>query len=197
MDVLEERYARFDGLNLTFEVREGILKHSREVGPDADSDLQEFLPGQRPAIEAQLLDLADEIAYNSADIDDAHLAGLVSLDDVAQAVPAVARVAEQVDMQFPGASERIRFCEIQRQVINILVGGLIEGTTGAAQNAGVATLEDVRALDYRIAQLTPEAAEISRQMKALLAERVYSHADLIADPRRRRRKDERAFQLSA
>jgi dGTPase len=179
VDVLEERYARFDGLNLTFEVREGILKHSREVGPDAEPDLQEFLPGQRPPIEAQLLDLADEIAYNSADIDDAHLAGLVSLDDFVHAVPAVATLAEQVDMQFPGASERIRFCEIQRQVINILAGGLIEGTTRGAQDAGVATLDDVRALEYRIAQLTPDAAKTSREIKALLAERVYSHAELV------------------
>jgi dGTPase len=78
VDVLEERYARFDGLNLTFEVREGILKHSREIPKDVEPELQEFLPGLRPPLEAQLLDLADEIAYNTADLDDAFSAGSFS-----------------------------------------------------------------------------------------------------------------------
>lgn len=181
VDVLEERYARFCGLNLTFEVREGIIKHSRELKPDAEPDLQELLAGLRPPLEAQLLDLADEIAYNSADIDDAFSAGLVTLNNIAETVPAAAELAEQVDMQFPGASDRIQFWETQRRLINILAGGLIQGTARAAQAAGVETVEDVRALDYRLAQLTPEAAEISRQMKTLLAERVYSYALLIED----------------
>ncbi len=181
VDVLEQRYARFDGLNLTFEVREGIIKHSRELNADAEPDLQELLPGRRPSLEAQLLDLADEIAYNTADIDDAFSAGLVSMADLTESVPGAAELAEQVDTQFPGASDRVRFWEIQRQLINILAGGLIEGTGRAAQAAGVETVEDVRALDYRLAQMTPEAAEISREMKALLAKRVYSYAVLIED----------------
>lgn len=179
VDVLEERYARFEGLNLTFEVREGILKHSREVAPDAGPDLQEFLPGQKPPVEAQLLDLADEIAYNSADIDDAFSAGLISFDDLTEMVPAAAELAEQAATQFPGATERLRFWEVQRQLINLQVGGLIEGTVAAAEKAGVSTVDDVRALHHRIAQLTPDAAQTSRQMKALLAKRVYSHAELM------------------
>src|SRR5579875_3104276 len=99
VDHLEQRYVRFDGLNLTFEVREGIIKHSREVPPDAEPELQEFLPGQRPPLEAQLLDLADEIAYNTADTDDAFAARLFTLDDMAAAVPVVGELAEQVDTQ--------------------------------------------------------------------------------------------------
>ncbi len=181
VDVLEEKYARFDGLNLTFEVREGIVKHSREVARDAEPELQEFLPGQRPVLEAQLLDLADEIAYNSADIDDAFLAALISMDDLLDTISAAAEFAEHVDTQFPGASDRVRFSEIQRQLINTSVGGLIEGTARAAREAGVETLQDVRALDYRIAQLTPEAADINRQIRALLTRRVYSYAQLIED----------------
>ena len=181
VDVLERRYARFDGLNLTFEVREGIVKHSRELGDDAEPDLQELLPGQRPPLEAQLLDLADEIAYNTADVDDAFTAELISMDDMIETVPGAAELSEQVDMQFPGASPRVRFWEVQRQLINVLAGGLIEGTAAAARAAGVETVEDVRALDYRLAQVTPGAHEINKQMRALLVKRVYSYAQLIED----------------
>ena len=181
VDLLEQRYARFDGLNLTFEVREGIIKHSREVDRDAEPDLQKLLPGMRPALEAQLVDLADEIAYNTADIDDAFSADLVSMNDIAEAVPVAAELVEQADTQFPGASDRVRFWEVQRQLINMLAGGLIEGTAQAAQAAAVETVDDVRALDRRLAQLTPQAAEINGQMKALLTKRVYSYALLIEE----------------
>lgn len=178
VDLLEERYARFDGLNLTLEVREGIVKHSRELGPE-DSDLADLLPGMRPPLEAQLLDWADEIAYNTADVDDAFAAGLVSFEDIGNAVPVFAEFAEQVETQFPGASERVKFWEIQRQVMNILIGGLIDGTVAAADASGVETCEDVRALDHRIAELTPAAAEISRQLKSILVRKVYAYAQLV------------------
>ncbi|MFL6352971.1 MAG: dGTP triphosphohydrolase [Bryobacteraceae bacterium] len=181
VDLLEERYARFNGLNLTFEVREGIIKHSREINPDHDPELEELLPGQRPPLEAQLLDLADEIAYNTADMDDAFSTEIFSMEELGRAVPAFAALAEQVDMQFPGASDRIRFWEIQRQLIGILVSGLIEGTLAAARESEVETLEDVRALGHRLAKLTPEAAEINSQLRALLVDRVYSYVQLVAD----------------
>ena len=181
VDHLERRYVRFDGLNLTFEVREGIVKHSREISADAEPELQEFLPGQRPPLEAQLLDLADEIAYNTADTDDAFTAKLFSLEDMAAAVPAFAELAEQADTQFPGAPEHIRFWEIQRQLMNLLVGGLIEGTARAASEAGVESVEDVRALPYRLAQFTPEAAELNRKIHSVLVDRVYSYAQLVEE----------------
>ncbi len=181
VDLLEERYARFNGLNLTFEVREGIVKHSREISAAQDPSLEELLPGQRPPLEAQLLDLADEIAYNTADVDDAFSTGLFSMEEVGHAVPAFAKLAETVDMQFPGASERVRFWEIQRQLIGILVSGLIEGTVAAANASGVESVGDVRALDHRLAKLTPEAAQINAQLKALLIDRVYSYVQLVAD----------------
>ena len=181
VDLLEQRYARFDGLNLTFEVREGIVKHSREIEADADPELQEFLPGLRPPLEAQLLDLADEIAYNMADTDDAFSAGLFSLDEMAQAVPAFGELAEQVETQFPGATELIRFWEVQRQLMNLLVGGLIVGTFEGAKAAGVETVDDVRALPYRLAQLTPQATLINKQINNVLVERVYSYARLVEE----------------
>ena len=179
VDVLEDRYARFDGLNLCFEVREGLIKHSREINGQDDPALQEFLPGERPPLEAQLIDLADEIAYNTADLDDGFSAGLLSLDEIAGAVPAVAELTEQVDTHYPGASPRVRFCEVQRQLINILIGGLIAGTVEAAEQSGVRTLEDLRSLSYRIAKLTPETLRVNKQLRALLVYRVYAHGQLV------------------
>jgi dGTPase len=181
VDLLEERYARFDGLNLTFEVREGIIKHSRELHADEGQDVQDLLPEQRPPLEAQLIDLADEIAYTTADLDDGFSAGLISLEEIAGAVPLAAHLAEQVDTQFPGASARVRFWEIQRQLMNVLIGGLIDGTLVAVERSRVQDLQDVRALDYRLAQMTPEAAELNRQLRGLLVQRVYSHSQLTED----------------
>ncbi|MBV9264709.1 MAG: dNTP triphosphohydrolase [Acidobacteriaceae bacterium] len=180
VDTLEERYARFSGLNLTFEVREGIVKHSREL-PVGDLELYDLFPGERPALEAQLLNFADEIAYNSADLDDAFAAGLLEMDEIAAAVPVFADFAEQVKMQFPGSPTRIQFWEIHRQLMNSLIGGLIDGTVQAAEHAGVENVADVRALDSRIATFTPAARELSSQLKTLLINRVYENSDLVND----------------
>ncbi len=181
VDLLEERYARFDGLNLTLEVREGIIKHSREISLDEGQELEDLLPGQRPPLEAQLIDLADEIAYTTADLDDGFSAGLIAVEEIANAAPIAAHLAEQVDTQFPGASPRVRFWEVQRQLMNLLIGGLIEGTTQAVERSGVRDLEDLRALDYRLAQLTPDSADLNRQLRTLLIERVYSHPQLAGE----------------
>ncbi len=179
VDVLEHRYARFDGLNLTYEVREGIIKHSRELPTDGEPGLQDLLPGKRPPLEAQLLDLADEIAYNTADIDDAFGAKIFTIEQIGEAIPIFAELAEAADTQFPGAPEPVRFWEIERHLMNVLVGGLIHGTTEAVETAGVESLEQVRELPYRLARFTPEAGEINAQMRALLVKRVYSYAQLI------------------
>lgn len=174
VDRLEQRYARFDGLNLTFEVREGIVKHSREVQPGVEPELDELLPEQRPPLEAQLLDIADEIAYNTADLDDGFAYGLLSNSDIAESVPLYATLSEQAETQFPGASERLRFWECQRQLINVLVGGLIEGTARAAKEAGVDNVDDVRRNNTRLARMTTEAGDLNRQIKQLLSAKLYS-----------------------
>lgn len=178
VDLIERRYARFPGLNLTVEVREGIVKHSREVTADGDPLLREFLPGQKPPLEAQLIDLADEIAYNTADIDDAFSAGLLSLDDLNGAVPAFAELHDQIATRFPGATGQVQFWEIQRLLINLLIGGLIEGTRRKAVESRVETLTDVRLLNSRIAAFTPETAEVCAQIKSLLKTRVYAQGRL-------------------
>lgn len=182
VDHLESHYARFDGLNLTYEVREGIIKHSRELAADTtDEDLLLLRPGKRPPVEAQLLDLADEIAYNTADLDDAFTAELFSVQQIGEAVPLFGELSEQIDTQFPGATDRVRFWEVQRQLINFLAGGLIEGTIAAAEAAGVKDIEDVQNLDHRIAKLSDQSLAVNRQIRALLIAKVYGNGDLIHD----------------
>src|SRR3954466_2140503 len=117
VESFEQRYARFPGLNLTFEVREGMAKHSRDFEPGEIPELDEYAPGLKPPIEAQLIDLADEIAYNTADLDDAFSAGLLVAPQIADAVPAFAAILDELDQQFPGASDRERFNESVRRLI--------------------------------------------------------------------------------
>jgi dGTPase len=181
VDLLEQRYPRFDGLNLTFEVREGIVKHSREVEHGAESYLQEFLPGERPVLEAQLLDFADEIAYTSADLDDAFAAALISFEELREAVPRAATLIDTAETQYPGASDRLRFWEVQRQLMNLLVGGLIQGTQDAAIESRSQNVGDVRCLNERLARLSPETAELNANLKELLVSRAYSSPRLVAD----------------
>jgi dGTPase len=183
VDHLEQRYARFDGLNLTFEVREGIVKHSREV-TEQDVALGEFLPGLRPPLEAQLLDLADEIAYNTADLDDAFSANLLNMQEIAAALSFFAERLEEVEMMFPGAPLKVQFNEIQRALINQLAGGLIEGTFQQAQVLGIRDADGVRHAPRRIAAMTAETARLNRQLKDLLSERVYYSRPLVDERER-------------
>ncbi|MEZ5356754.1 MAG: dNTP triphosphohydrolase [Bryobacteraceae bacterium] len=171
VESFEHPYARFPGLNLTFEVREGMVKHSRELDPADCAGLEEYLPGLRPPAEAQLIDLADEIAYDCADLDDGLSAAMFELADVVEAVPLFADLIDRIEFQFPGAAGRVRFLEALRLLIDGLVSGLIEGTVAAA--AGIADHQGVRAAPVRIACFTPVAAEAARQLKRFLHERLY------------------------
>jgi dGTPase len=95
------------------------------------------------------------------------------MSDIAAAIPLFACLSEQADTQFPGAPERLRFWECQRQLINVLVGGLIEGTTAAAEQAGVQDVNDVRQHRARLAQMSRETGELNCQIKRLLTEKLY------------------------
>jgi dGTPase len=170
----EQRYARFPGLNLSFEVREGIVKHSRDFGPGEHPEFDAYLPGLRPPLEAQLIDPADEIAYNTADLDDAFSAGMLTGEDIAAAVPQYAAIFEAVETQWAGATPRERFHEALRHLVDELVSGLIQGTVDRARAAGVDTVDDVRALPERLAAFTPDTGETSRALKRFLWEHVYT-----------------------
>ena len=179
VESFEQRYARFPGLNLTFEVREGMVKHSRELERAEFPELDEYLPGRRPPLEAQLIDLADEIAYNTADLDDAYTAGMITLADVVGAVPGYRAILDRIQGHFPGAPERVQFFESLRVLIDGLATGLIEGTIAACGEAGVTGAEAVRRHPERLARLTAEAAAANRDLKRFLFAAVYDSAPLV------------------
>jgi dGTPase len=179
VESFEQRYARFSGLNLTFEVREGIVKHSRDFAPGEIPELEEYLPGLKPPLEAQLIDLADEVAYNTADLDDAFSAEMLDAQEIAATVFHYREILESVETQFPGASPREQFHESLRQLIDLLVSGLIQGTVQVAEDEGTRGVEEVRACPRRISSFTPETAETSRELKRFLHRKVYSAPDLV------------------
>jgi dGTPase len=172
VESFEQRYARFPGLNLTFEVREGMAKHSRDIAPGECLELDQYLPGWRPPIEAQLIDIADEIAYNTADLDDGFSAGFFDMTAIRAEVPGFAELADAADTQFAGAPEKARFLECLRSMIDMLVTGFVQGTVDAVSSAGLQAVDDVRA-HARVAKLTPGAQETNAGLKAFLRKRLY------------------------
>jgi dGTPase len=174
VEKLENPSPRFPGLNLTFEVREGIVKHSRDLGSADAPLLNDYLPGFRPPIEAQLIDLCDEIAYNGADLGDGYEAGLVSIEAAQASVPQFAALWDDAESMFPGAPENVRLQEVIRGLIGIMAGGLIEGTAGTAKD--LADFDSVRAQPERVVRFTPAAAQCSRDLKLFLRAHVYQSA---------------------
>ena len=160
------------------------VKHSRDFEPGEALQLDSYLPGFRPPLEAQLIDLADEVAYNTADLDDAFSAGLLDAGQIAGEVPEYARLLDTLETQFPGASDRERFQESLRRVIDLLVTGLIEGTAQAAASSGVRNVEEVRRHSGRIAAFTPESLKVNRDLKGFLHRHVYSSEALASERRR-------------
>jgi dGTPase len=184
VDSFERSYARFPGLNLTFEVREGIVKHSHDFEKGENPALDEYLPGLRPPLEAQLIDLADEIAYNTADLDDGFSARLFSIEELSQCVPEFGRRWEEVESQFPGASEREQFQEVLRGLLDWLVSGLMEGTVEAVDRASVDNVESVRSHPRRLAVFTLPAHTANRALKQFLHHTLY-YSEPMAGERRR------------
>jgi dGTPase len=184
VEVFEHRYAAFPGLNLTFEVREGIIKHSRAYDPAEVPELAEYCPDQRPPLEAQLIDPADEIAYDCADLDDAVDAGLLAAGAAREEVPLFRRFWEQAEQECAGATERQKFNQALRHTLDALVSGLIEGTRDAAAAAGLGSVEEVRAYSRRLAVLTEETREAGRQLKEFLYARVYTAPPLAEEKER-------------
>ncbi len=174
MIVLEERYAAFDGLNLTFETREGILKHcspknARELGEVG----KRFLIKQQPSLEAQIANLADEIAYSNHDIDDGLRSGLLQLSQLEQ-VPLFARHAGSVRAEHPALVERRMIHETVRRMINTLVVDLTEESRRRIAAAAPADIDAVRAAPTLAAFSAPMRAEAD-ELKAFLHDQLYRH----------------------
>jgi dGTPase len=152
----EERYPAWRGLNLTLAVREGIIKHSRDYTSASRPELAEYFLDLRPPLEAQLIDLADEIAYLTADFDDGLDSGVLKIEDVRESVPLFQRFNQQVREQYPGAQSKPAIYETLNRMLNGLVTDLIEEIHRRVIESGASTLDDIRRTPGRIAALSPD-----------------------------------------
>jgi dGTPase len=175
VDELEDRYAEFHGLNLTFECREGILKHcsvrnARQLGALGER----FIRRQQPSLEAQIANLADEIAYNNHDVDDGLRAGLIDVPELRR-VHIFERQYAAVLERYPELGERKRIHETIRRMINFVVVDLIRTTQERLSDANPSSIEDVRARSKPLVGLSEEVHAEHLELKAFLRERVYRH----------------------
>jgi dGTPase len=175
VDELEDRYADFHGLNLTFECREGILKHCALRNARKLGELGErFIKRRQPSLEAQLSNLADEIAYNNHDVADGLRAGLITLDDLAE-IELFETQHRKVQAQYADLPERKVIHETIRRVINHVVSDLIVTTRRNLGEAAPTSAADVRARTKPLVAFSPDVAREQRQLKQFLNERVYRH----------------------
>ena len=169
----EMRYAAFRGLNLTFEVREGIIKHSRDYDGNRFPELAEYALDRRPPLEAQLIDLADEIAYNTADLDDGFEAHLLTLEEIGAGVPVFDRYLRQVQAIYPDVADKLKFNETIKRVVDRMVGDLIQNTQRRIRENKIVTLDAVREFPERLVALNAEVEEERRVTKSFLYENLY------------------------
>jgi dGTPase len=174
----ERRYISFPGLNLTFEVREGIVKHSRTYAAAEYPEIAEYLLDSQPPLEAQLLDLTDEIAYNTADLDDGCEARILTVEQVRAGISVFQRYYCEVGREFPHAPERLCFNEALKRIFNRWVTDLWEHTAARVHTSGVQTLDDVRRSGTRLAAFSPEVERECDTCQQFLSENLYSSAAL-------------------
>ncbi len=174
VDLLEQRYAEFDGLNLTFELREGILKHCALNNAKLLGDVGErFINKTQPSLEAQLTNLADEIAYNNHDVDDGLRSGLITLEQLEQ-VTIFADNLNKVRAQYPSLTGRRLIHETVRRMINALVVDLCAQSSSNITNAAPKTIDDVRA-NAMLISFSPTMREQQTELKRFLRANLYQH----------------------
>ena len=174
VDVLEQRYAEFDGLNLTYETREGILKHcslqnARELGEIGER----FLRKQQPSLEAQITNLADEIAYNNHDVDDGLRSGLISLQQLAE-VEIFARHLAQVQQKYPELKGRRLVHETVRRMINFLVLDLCQQSSENITKVKPHNIADIRNSPALIG-FSEAVRQQQHELKRFLRSELYQH----------------------
>jgi len=187
VDELEEKYADFPGLNLTFETREGILKHcstrnARELGDIGER----FLDRTQPALEAQLANVADEIAYNNHDIDDGLRAGLISIEQLNEE-PLFSTQHDIVKSRYPELDDRRFTHEIIRRMIDVVVTDLIDESARTIAALNPASIEDVRAADAPCIRFSDAMHEKHISMKRFLRENLYQHRRVLGMTAKSRR----------
>ena len=181
VEQFEHRYLEFTGLNLTFEVREGIIKHSRDYQAGASPELADYFLELRPPLESQLIDWVDEIAYNTADLDDAREAELLDFDLLRCKVPLFAQAYAQIDRAHPTAKEKIKFSEALKDVLNALASDLIETTAANAKQSGVCSVQEIRHWPQRLAGMSEAISGENTRLKEFLATNLYSNQVITED----------------
>ena len=172
---LEERYPDFPGLNLSWEVREGIAKHSGAIDVSAAPEFAEYEPDLQPPLEAQMIDLVDEIAYNHHDIDDGLDSGLLDLDRLAESVPLFGEPFGEARRSLPSGNPRQVYGIALRTMIDALVSDLIDTTRRNVADSRVGSIADVRGMGRPLVGLSPEIAARNAQLKSYLHQNLYQH----------------------
>lgn len=174
VETLEHRYPGFDGLNLSWETREGIIKHSSDYDCAGRQAVADYAPEQRPTLEAQIIDLADEIAYNNHDIDDGLKAGFIKLIDLAE-VPLWQTTWQTVGKKFPGLDERRQTLQTISYLIGRLIHDLVNTTADRLQQLDIRSLSDIRRQPNNIAGLSSQMQQDNRVLKRFLYTKLYKH----------------------
>ncbi len=174
----EQRYAAHRGLNLTLGVREGIIKHSRDYTAAQHPELAPYLLDQRPPLEAQIIDLADEIAYLTADLDDGVESGLLEIRHIREHVSLFERSFTMVERMFPGSSEKGLFIETLQWMQNTLTDDLAVSTAANVAAIGATSLEEIRHHPTRLALFSPAVERLRLEEKAYLYNTLYSSPHL-------------------
>jgi dGTPase len=184
VEYFELRYPEFRGLNLTFEVREGIIKHSRDWNANEFPELAEYLLDQRPPLEAQVIDLADELAYNVADLDDGLESGILSIELIRERLPEFERLWLEVEKNYPGALPKLKFSECLRRILDRMVTDLIHTSGHRIRTARIHHAPEARQYPERLLALSREADCERRATKQFLHEHLYS-SPMLSDDRER------------
>ncbi|HKY31210.1 MAG TPA: deoxyguanosinetriphosphate triphosphohydrolase [Candidatus Polarisedimenticolia bacterium] len=172
---LEDRYPDFVGLNLTYEVREGIAKHSGPCDPLIAPEYAEYHPEERPPLEAQMIDMCDEIAYQHHDVDDGVESGLLDPAELAEAVPLWGEAWRGALERYPRAARRQQVTVALRRMIDRLVTDLVESSRAAIEASGVKSVEDVRRLPGPVMGLSADVAARNKELKRHLHQHLYRH----------------------
>jgi dGTPase len=181
VESFEQRYAGHRGLNLTLATREGIIKHSRDYSEASHPELAEYLLNEQPPLEAQIIDLADEIAYLTADLDDGVESGLLEVEHVRAHVSILRRSYTAVEHAHPDAEEKYLFHDALQTMQKTLVLDLIRQTGENVAASGAKTLEDIRRLPARVAQLSRQAEAERSEEKRYLYDTLYTCPALEAE----------------